>query len=162
MPLGERGSHRSDHRPETRLPEGEHVSVALDDQRPFFPRDRGARTVEPVEQVALTEQLSLRRVDVLRLERIVLAQAARLETDDAGARVGDREEQSALEVVVAAPIEEPCPCQLLPGEAALAGLAREGGAAGGEAEPVLAADLLGESPGLEVRACFAPACDSQR
>ena len=95
LPLGERGSHRGDDRLEPGLAQREHVGVALDDDRALLLRDRRARAVEPVEQVALAEQLALRRVDVLRAERIVLAQPARLEPDDAAARVGEREEQAA-------------------------------------------------------------------
>ena len=48
LPLGERGSHRGDHRPEPGLPEREHVRVALDDQRPFSrARSRCARGRSP-------------------------------------------------------------------------------------------------------------------
>ena len=72
-------------------------------------------------------------------------QAPRLEADDAAARVGDREEQPALEVVVAAAIDQSRACQLLPGEGTLRGLARERRRAGREAEPVLTADVLAEA-----------------
>src|SRR5205823_8937374 len=106
---------------------------ALDDQRPLLARDRRAGAVEPVKQVALAEKLPFGRVDVFRLERVVLAQLPCLEADDAAARVGDREEQPALEVVVAAAIDQSRACQLLPREVTLRGLARERRRAGREA-----------------------------
>ena len=69
-------------------------------------------------------------------------QPPRLEADDAAAGVGEREEQAALEVVVAACAGQARGVQLLGGEALLARLAREQAASGCEAEPKLAADLL--------------------
>src|SRR4029078_6703024 len=110
--------HCRDPRPEPALAQSEHVRVALDDQCPLLPGDRRPRAIEPVEQVALAEELPLRGVDVLRLQWIVLAEPARLEADDAGACVCDRKQQASLEVVVAAPVEEPGCGQLLPGKAA--------------------------------------------
>ena len=73
-----------------------------------------------------------------------------LETDDASARIGEREEQAALEVVVAALPREACLAQLLRGEALLVCLAREQPALGREPEPELAADLLTEAAAREV------------
>ena len=58
-------------------------------------RDRGASPVEPVKEVALAEELALRRVDVLRAERIVLAQLPRLETEHTTASVRERKQQPA-------------------------------------------------------------------
>ena len=152
LALGQRGAHRRDDRLEPRLAEREHVGVALDDDRPLLLRDRRPRAVEPVEQVALAEELALGRVDVLRAQRVVLAQLARLEAAHPAARVGEREEQPPREVVVAAPVDEPGGGELRRGEALLARLARQGRAAGREPEPVLAADLFAEPAALEVRA----------
>ena len=67
MLLGERRAHRRDDRLEPRLPERDHVGVALDDDRPVLLRDRGPGEVEAVEHAALLEQLALGRVDVLSL-----------------------------------------------------------------------------------------------
>ena len=69
---------------------------------------------------------------------------ARLEAAHPAARVGQREEQPPVEVVVAAAVDEPGRAQLLRREALLARLPREGRAAGREPEPVRAADLLAE------------------
>ena len=93
LPLGERRPHRRDDRLEPGLAQREHVGVALDDDRALLLRDRGPRAVEAVEQVALAEELALGRVDVLRAQRVVLAQPPRLEAAHAAARVGEREEQ---------------------------------------------------------------------
>ena len=152
LPLGKGRAHRGDDRLEPGLVQGEHVGVALDHDRALLLRDRRARAVEAVEQVALAEELALRRVDVLRAQRIVLAQLARLEPAHAPARVGQREEQAPVEVVVAAAVGEPGCAQLLRGESLLPRFPRERRAAGREPEPVLAADLLAETAALEVRA----------
>ena len=148
--LGERGAHRRDDRLEARLPQRDHVGVALDDARAVAARDRGARLVEAVEQRALVEELRLGRVDVLRAQRVVLVQPPRLEADDAAARVGEREDEPALEVVAAALARQAGGAQLVGGEPLLRRLARERVAAEREAEPELAADLLAEAAPGEV------------
>ena len=100
--LGQRGSHRRDDRLEPGLPQRDHVGVPLDDERAILLRDRGAREMQPVEDRGLVEQLALGRVHVLAAQRIVLAQLARLEADDAPARIGEREHEPVREVVAAA------------------------------------------------------------
>ena len=151
VPVGERGAHRRDDRLDPFLAERDHVRVPLDDDGAVLLRDRPAREVEPVEDGALLEAVALRRVDVLGLQRIVLAQLARLEAEHAPARVGEREDDALREVVVAAAVDEPGGEQLLAGELALMGLLRQRLRARREAEPERAADLLAEpSPG-EVR-----------
>src|SRR5205823_8283801 len=82
-------------------------------------------------------------------QRIVVVQPSGLKADDASARIGEREEQAALEVVVALP-GETCLAQLLSGETLLVRLAREQPALGREAETELAADLLAEAAAREV------------
>src|SRR5205807_5376297 len=67
--------------------ERQHIGVPLDDDRLILLRDRRPRAVEAVEQVALAEELALGRVDVLRVQRVVLAQLPRLEAEHATARV---------------------------------------------------------------------------
>ena len=69
--------------------------------------------MEPVENVALLEELALRRVDVLALERVVVAEPACLEADHAPARVREREHEPEREVVVAALVREPCGAYLV-------------------------------------------------
>ena len=105
--LGERRTHRRDHRLDAGLPQGEHVRVPLDDDRAPVLGDRVAPGVQPVQERALAEELALGRVDVLRLQRVVVAQAACLEADDATACIGQREEQPPREVVAAAAPGEP-------------------------------------------------------
>jgi hypothetical protein len=101
--VGQRRPHRRDDRLEAGLPEREHVGVPLDDDGAVLLRDRAARAVEPVEERALAEELALGGVLVLRL--ILGGELARLEAEDAAARVGDREDDPPLEVVAAAACE---------------------------------------------------------
>jgi RNA polymerase sigma factor (sigma-70 family) len=82
--------------------QGDHVGVALDDARAILPRDRRPRLVEPVDDRALAEELRLGRVHVLRFQRVVVVQTPRLEAERTAARVGEREEKAAGEVVVTA------------------------------------------------------------
>ena len=112
--LGQRRAHRGDDRLEPRLPERDHVGVALDDDGAVLLRDRGPGEVEPVEDVALLEQLALGRVDVLALERVVVVELPRLEADHPAARVREREHQPRREVVVAALVGEARSAQLAP------------------------------------------------
>ena len=97
------------------------------------------------------EELALRRVDVLALQRVVLAQLARLEADDPAASVGEREHQPRREVVVSTRVREAGALQLLAREALLLRLGRET-APRREPEPELPADGLAEAAALEVRA----------
>ena len=151
MLLGERGSHRRDHGLEPRLPQRDHVGVALDHDGAVLLRDRGSREVEAVEDAALLEEVALRRVDVLALQRVVVAELARLEADHPAARVGERKHEPRREVVVAALVRQPGSAQLLRRESLLARLRREA-VARREAEPELLRDLLAETAAREIRA----------
>src|SRR5207302_3226893 len=108
-------------------------------------------------EIALPEELALRGVHVLGVQRVVVVELARLEANHSSAGVGQREEQSAREVVVAAPVGEAGRGELGRCEPLLPGLSRECLAARGEAEPVLAADLLAQAAAGQVvareRAC---------
>ena len=148
--LGERRAHRRDDGLEARLAQRDHVGVALDHARAVAARDRGARHVETVEQRALVEELRLGRVHVLRPQRVVLVQPPRLEADDAAARVGEREDEPALEVVAAALARQAGRAQLLGVKPFSAALRDERVAAEREAEPELAADLLAQAAPREV------------
>ena len=134
------------------LLEGEHVRVALDHDRALLLRHRRPRAVEPVEQVALAEELTLGRVDVLGAQRVVLAELPCLEPAHAPARVGERKEQPACEVVVTAPVDEAGRGELGAREPFLARLSRQRRAAGRQPEPVLAADVLAKTALLQVLA----------
>ena len=122
--LGQGRAHRCDDRLEPRLPQGDHVGVALDDDGAVLLRDRRPGEVEAVEDVALLEQLALGGVDVLPLQWIVVVELAGLEADHPAPRVGEREHQPRWEVVVAALVGQSGCTQLLGGEALLARLAR--------------------------------------
>src|SRR5581483_12058450 len=98
---------------------------------------------------ALVEQLGLLRVHVLAAQRIVLVQLARLEADDASARVGKREHQPPLERVHAA-AGEPGGRELLAREALRLRFARERIAGQRVTEPELTRDLLAEAAALQV------------
>src|SRR5207302_4394181 len=126
--------------------------VSLDDDGAVLLRDRLARAVEAVEEVALLEEVALGRVDVLRLERIVLVQLARLESAHLAARVREGEHEPAREVVVAALSHETCCAQLLLLEAFLQRAARERRPTGRVAEPELPAHVLPEAAAGEVLA----------
>src|SRR5262249_39631527 len=93
------------------------------------------------------------RVDVLRAQRVVGPESPGTEPDDATARVGERKEQTAPEIVVAAAIDEARGRELLNREPGLSRLSSERLAAGREAEPVLAADFVAEVPPRQVLAC---------
>ena len=73
----------------------------------------------------LLEAVAFGRVHVLGLQRIVLAQPARLEAEHAPARVCERKDDALREVVVATAVDEPGREQFVVGELALASLLRE-------------------------------------
>ncbi len=152
MSCRERRAHGRDDGQEAGLPQRDHVGVSLDDDRAIFLRDRLPGAVEPVEQVALLEQIALGRVDVLRLQAIVVVEPPRLEAAHVAARIGERKEQPALEVVVASAVREPGREQIVSREILLLCGACERGAARREAEPERAADVLAEPALLEVGA----------
>src|SRR6266851_5263277 len=147
----ERRSHRRDDRQEPGLSQREHVGVPLDDNGTIVLRDRLPCAVESVEQVALLEEIALRRVHILRRETVVVVELARLEAAYVAARVGEREEQPALEVIVAAAVRESGCEQVIPRELLLLRTAGKRGAARRIAEPECAAHLFAEPSRLEVR-----------
>src|SRR6185437_12167818 len=85
-----------------------------------------------------------------RLQRVVVVELARLEAAHATTRIGEREDNAALEVVVAASVREPDCEQLLLGVSLLQRAGGEPRGAGCVAEPELAADLLAEPAGGEI------------
>ena len=93
------------------------------------------------------EQLALGRVDVLRPQRIVLAQLARLKADDAPAGVGEREHQAAREVVVRRAAScSPARAQLVAREAASRAPCRASAAARRRARAGTRAQTASPSP----------------
>ena len=140
--LRQRRPHRGNHGVETGLVEREDVRVALDDERPLLLGNGGAGPVEAVDDRALAEHLSLRRVHVLRGNRIVVAEPPRPEAEHAAPGVGQRKDEPAGEVVVPAAVDEAGCDELVLRVALAAGLLRQHGAAGRQAEPELPADLL--------------------
>ena len=87
----------------------------------------------------------------LPLQRVVVAQLARLEADHPASRVGEREHQPQREVVVAALVREAGRADLVGGESLLPRL-RDEPVARREPEPELLRDLLAEAALGEVRA----------
>src|SRR5690349_11982404 len=104
-----------------------------------------ARPVEAEEQRALVEDRRVRRVEVLRL---LVAEGARAEADDAPALVGDGEHHAVAEAVVVA-----VPLLAREDEARrLEGRRRDARAAGRDEEPVPARGREAEAPLLRRRA----------
>ena len=133
------------------MTQSEHVGVALDDVGTVGLGDRRPGLVKPVEQVALSEELAFRRVDVLGPQRVVLPELPRLEAEDAAAGVGEREDQPLGEVVAAPAVDEARREQLLDGESLRPSGPPQRRATEREPEPELAADLLPETaPGQVV------------
>ena len=89
--FGERGAHARDDRLEPGLAQRDDVGVAFDDAGTILAGDRRARLVEPVDHPPLVEELRLGRVDVLRLQRVVVEQLARLEPEHAALPIGQAE-----------------------------------------------------------------------
>src|SRR5581483_2606189 len=87
---------------------------------------------------------------VLRLQRVVVVEPARLETAHPAANVGEREDETACEVVVSPPVGEPRRPELVRAESFLTGAARERLAPGCIAEPERAADVLAEPSAGEI------------
>jgi hypothetical protein len=129
-----------------------HVRVTLHDDRLVLLGDRRAGAVEPVDDPALPEELAFGRVDVLGLDRVVVVQAARAEAQHPAARVREREDEPAREVVVPAAVDETSGDELVLRVALLARLHGEPIAARREAEAEVAADLLGEAALREITA----------
>ena len=69
LTLRQRRPHRGDDRLESRLPERDHVGVALHDRSAVLLGDRRPREVEPVQDRALVEEIALGRVHVLPAQR---------------------------------------------------------------------------------------------
>jgi hypothetical protein len=140
--LRERGSHRGDDGNPATLMESEHVGVALHDDRLVLLGDRCARSVEPVDDSTLAEELALGRVHVFRLDRVVVVEAACAEAEHPATRVREREDEAAGVVVVAPAVDEAGCDQLVLHIALGARLPRELVPARREPEAEVAADLL--------------------
>ena len=100
-----------------------HIGVALNDNSLPTQGDLALCLVDGVEHLALLVKLGLRRVQVLGLHGVVVAQAARTETDDVAGDVVDRPHDPAAETIDRAALTlagEPGLHQLVVGEAAAA------------------------------------------
>src|SRR4029079_19726062 len=104
--LRERRSHRGDRCAPAPLMESEHVGIPLHDDRLILLGDRCPSAVEAVDDLALAKELALGRIDVLRLDRVVVVKAQRSKTEHAAARVREREDEAAGVVVVATAVDE--------------------------------------------------------
>ncbi len=101
----DRRSHHPDRLLDPRLVQGEDVGVALDDDCPRRLCDRRLGEIDPVEHVALVEELGLGGVDVLGA--LVGAHRAAAEAEGAAAAVADREHDPGAEAVVLATSSPP-------------------------------------------------------
>ena len=96
--LGEGGAHRRDGVGKAGLVQGDHVQVALDDDRLVEGADGLARPVEAVQQVAFVKQGRLRRVE--ELGNVIWVQDARPKADHAAALIADGDGDAVAEAVV--------------------------------------------------------------
>ena len=125
LALGQRRPHRRNGGLEARLSECDHIRVALDHSGVVLLGDRNLREMEPVQDRALVEQISLGRVDVLPAQRIVLVDLAGLEADHTPACVREREHQPLREVVAPPHSRKARPAELVGREPLLGGLLRQ-------------------------------------
>ena len=100
LAFGQRGAHRRDDVLEAGLVQGDHVHVALDDDRLVSRADGLARPIQAVEQAALAEENRIRRVE--ELGHIVGIEDARPEAGHAALLVADGNHYSMSESIVGA------------------------------------------------------------
>jgi hypothetical protein len=97
LAVGQRGAHRADRLGDPRLPQRDHIGVALDQHQPPRPRRGRTREVGAVDERALVEQLRLGRVEVLGL--VARRQRPRAEAEHVPLDVGEREHDPPAEAV---------------------------------------------------------------
>ncbi len=97
--LAERGAGRGHRRGHPGLVQGHHVGVALDDDHLVAPGDLPLGLVQTEQHLRLLEDRALAGVQVLRLDGVIIEQAARAEPDDVAAPVPDRPHQPPVEAV---------------------------------------------------------------
>ena len=103
--VGDRRPHHPDRLLDPGLVQRQHVGVALDHDRPAALGDRLFGQVDPVEHLALVEEVGLGRVDVLGA--LVGAHRPAAEAERAAAAVADREHDPLAEAVVLAAASPP-------------------------------------------------------
>ena len=86
---------------------GHHVGIAFDDHDLTFLHDRGFGHIDAVQHLILVVQLGIRRIDVFRVDRIVLIQLPRAETQRSAGGVAYRPSHAAPEIVVYAALPLP-------------------------------------------------------
>jgi hypothetical protein len=156
---GDRRPHHRHRLLDPGLMQGEDIGVPLDHDRAVGLGDRRFRLVDPIEQLALVEEVGLRRVHVLGA--LVVAHRPAAEAENAAAAVTDREHDASAETVVLAPVavalDEADAVQLLGAEAGLLaadedlvpGAGRVADAEG--AQSLLAEAALGQVPARLLR-----------
>ncbi len=97
--LAERRAGRGHRRGHPGLVQGHHVGVALDDHHLVSPGDLAFGLVQTEQHLRLLEDRALAGVEVLRLDGVVVEQAAGAEPDDVPAPVLDRPHQPPVEPV---------------------------------------------------------------
>ena len=161
LTLGQRGAHRGHGGDEPGLVERDDVRVALDHDGQILLGDGRPGPIEPVDHCAFLEQLGLRRVDVLRLDRIGVGEPPRAEAEHPTLAVGERKDEPRAEVIVSPSVGEACGGELLARVPLRGRLARQDVPAGGEAEAEAAGGFLLEAAACQIARTSSPPWPSQ-
>ncbi len=102
--VAERGAACGDRGVDARQVHGHHVGVALHDHHLAFVHDLLLGQVDAVEHLVLVVELRVRRIDVFRVDLVVVIQLARAESQGAASGVADRPRHTPAEIVVHAPL----------------------------------------------------------
>ena len=94
------GAARGDRRVDAGQMHGHHIGIAFDDYRLAFLHNRRFGKVDAVQHLCFAVQLRVGRVDVFRVDRVILVQLARAEAERAAGRIADRPRHAAAEIVI--------------------------------------------------------------
>ena len=114
------GAARGDRRVDAGQMHGHHIGIAFDDYRLAFLHNRRFGKVDAVQHLCFAVQLRVGRVDVFRVDRVILVQLARAEAERTAGRIANRPCHAATEIVVYATLALTCESRvehLLLGEA---------------------------------------------
>ena len=94
------GAARGDRRVDAGQMHGHHIGIAFDDHRLAFLHNRRFGKVDAVQHLCFAVQLRVGRVDVFRIDRVILVQLARAEAKRTTGRITNRPCHAATEIVV--------------------------------------------------------------
>ena len=94
------GAARGDRRVDAGQMHGHHIGIAFDDHRLAFLHNRRFGKVDAVQHLCFAVQLRVGRVDVFRVDRVILVQLARAEAKRTSGRITNRPCHAATEIVV--------------------------------------------------------------